>query len=82
MTNETAPDTTPAPIAPWDTLTAREKETALMLGRGDTNREIAKALGISIKTVDTHRGHILKKLDCKNNAKLVLFLVRNGIVAP
>lgn len=66
----------------WDTLTSREREIALMLGRGDTNREIANALGVSIKTIDTHRGHILKKLQVKNNAKLVLFLVREGKLVP
>lgn len=70
------------PVNKWDTLTNREKEVALLLGRGDTNREIAKALGISIKTVDTHRGHLLDKLELANNAKLVLYLVREGHVTP
>lgn len=73
---------TVVPPPSWDLLTVREKEIALMLGKGDTNREIAAALNISIKTVDTHRGNILEKLQLKNNAKLVLFLVREGKVAP
>lgn len=75
-------DTTPPVVTLWDGLTVREREVALMLGRGDTNREISKALGVSIKTVDTHRGHLLKKLACANNAKLVLYLVREGRVTP
>jgi DNA-binding CsgD family transcriptional regulator len=54
-----------------------------MLARGDANREIAKALGISIKTVDTHRGHVLKKMKLKNNVALALWCVRAGLpVAP
>jgi DNA-binding CsgD family transcriptional regulator len=73
-------DNLPPPA--WDLLTEREKECALLLARGETNREIATALGVSIKTIDTHRGHIMKKLRCKNNATLVLFLVRDGKVTP
>lgn len=52
-------------------LTAREREVAEKLAVGLTNRQIASALEISIKTVDTHRGHVLKKLGLKNNAELV-----------
>ena len=74
MTNDTAP--------PWQRLTEREQEIAFMLGTCETNREIAKALGISIKTVDTHRGHILKKLGCKNNVALARFMIREGLVKP
>lgn len=66
----------------WDRLTLREREVALMLARGDTNREIANALGISIKTVDTHRGHVLAKLECKNNVGLARFMIREGRVTP
>jgi two-component system response regulator NreC len=67
----------------WITLSPREVEVALMLARGDANREIAKALGISIKTVDTHRGHVLKKMKLKNNVALALWCVRAGLpVAP
>lgn len=39
-------------------------------------REIAKRLGISAKTVDTHRAHALRKLQCRNNVRLALYLVR------
>ena len=46
-----------------------------MLATGDPNREIAKALGISQKTVDTHRAHLLKKLGCKNNVALLRFMI-------
>lgn len=69
------------PVSLWAGLTAREQEIALLLGRGDTNREISSALNISIKTVDTHRGHILKKLACRNNVALARYLIRESKVS-
>jgi DNA-binding NarL/FixJ family response regulator len=68
-------------VAPWDTLSKREQEVALLLGCGDNNREIAAALGISVKTIDTHRSHVLKKLRLRNNVALTRFLIREGKVA-
>lgn len=75
---------TPAPVVltPWDTLTNREKEVALMLSRGDSCREIAKALTLSVKTVDTHRLHVMKKLRCRGNVDLVRLTIREGRVQP
>jgi len=70
------------PTSLWDTLTPREKEVALLLGRGDTSREIAALLDISTKTVDTHRLHVMKKLDCRNNVRLALYLVRERRMTP
>lgn len=67
---------------PYPELTERELECAFMLARGETNREIAKALGISIKTVDTHRGHLLKKLGTRNNVALARLMIRDGLVTP
>lgn len=61
-------------------LTSREREVALLLAVGKTNREIAKDLGISIKTIDTHRGHILKKLELRNNVELARMAIREGYV--
>jgi DNA-binding NarL/FixJ family response regulator len=62
-------------------LTAREMQVMEMLARGMTNREIAHDLQISIKTVDTHRGHVLKKLGLRNNSELTRFAVKHGYVA-
>lgn len=76
-----APVITPAPSL-WDTLSKREQEIAKHLVNAWSNREIAEALGISIKTVDTHRGHIIKKLACKNNVGLARYAIREGIVLP
>lgn len=65
---------------PASALTARELQVMEMLARGMTNREIAEHLDISVKTVDTHRGHVLKKLSLRNNSELTRFAVKNGYV--
>ncbi|HEY1817533.1 MAG TPA: response regulator transcription factor [Kofleriaceae bacterium] len=65
---------------PAGALTAREQQVMEMLARGMTNREIAEHLSISIKTVDTHRGHVLKKLGLRNNSELTRFAVKHGYV--
>ncbi len=65
---------------PASALTAREAQVMEMLARGMTNREIAEHLEISIKTVDTHRGHVLKKLGLRNNSELTRFAVKHGYV--
>jgi DNA-binding CsgD family transcriptional regulator len=69
------------PSSPWTTLTTRERDVAMLLALGHTNREISIALGISIKTVDTHRGHIIKKLACRNNVGLLRFMLREGVAS-
>lgn len=51
-------------------LTPREHEVLLMVGRGDTSKQIAGQLGISIKTVEIHRGNLMSKLDASNAAML------------
>ena len=66
---------------PAGALTARELEVMRMLARGMTNREIAEHLSISIKTIDTHRGHVLKKLNLRNNSELTRFAVKHGYVS-
>ena len=65
---------------PASALTARELQVMELLARGMTNREIAEHLEISIKTVDTHRGHVLKKLGLRNNSQLTRFAVKHGNV--
>jgi len=65
---------------PASALTARELQVMEMLARGMTNREISEHLAIALKTVDTHRGHVLKKLGLRNNAELARFAVKHGYV--
>jgi DNA-binding NarL/FixJ family response regulator len=55
---------------PTESLTAREQEVALLLGRGLTNRQIAKELSISEHTVASHVGKILKKLGLRSRAQI------------
>lgn len=61
-------------------LSSREEEVLRLLAAGLTNREIAAQLSLSIKTVDTHRGHILKKLGLRTNADLTRYAVRHRLV--
>lgn len=61
-------------------LSSREFQVLELLAQGWTNREIADHLHISIKTVDTHRGHVLKKLRLRNNSDLTRFAVKHGYV--
>lgn len=64
----------------WDTLSPREVDVALLLARGESCREIAPALGISIKTADTHRHNVLKKLKCRNAVMVARLALREGRV--
>jgi two-component system invasion response regulator UvrY len=63
-----------------DLLSKREFQVMSFLAQGMTNREIADILQISVKTVDTHRGHVLKKLRLRNNSDLTRFAIANGYV--
>ncbi len=65
----------------YDLLTSREREILQLLAEGKTNKEMATALNISPYTVETHRGHILQKLNLHNSAELVLYAVRKGIIS-
>lgn len=63
-------------------LSAREREILQLLAEGNTNKEIADALTLSLKTVETHRANIMRKLAFRNLADLALYAVRNHIVEP
>jgi two-component system response regulator NreC len=65
----------------YDLLTSREREILQLLAEGKTNKEIATSLNISPYTVETHRSHILQKLNLHNSAELVLYAVRKGIIS-
>ena len=67
---------------PIDTLSMRELQVLRRLAMGNTNREIAETYSISIKTVDTYRFRILKKLNLRNNAELSRFAIQNNLVEP
>lgn len=61
-------------------LTEREIQVVRLIAEGLSNREIAERLSISVKTVDTHRGNIMEKLNVHNTAELIKYAIRKGIV--
>jgi len=63
-------------------LTARERDVVRLLADGKSNREIASSLGISIKTVETHRSAIMRKLGLQSITDLVRYAIRNKIIQP
>ena len=66
--------------SPLETLSTRELQVLRRLAMGNTNREIAEAYHISIKTVDTYRFRLLKKLKLRNNADLSRFAIQNNLI--
>lgn len=67
---------------PTNALTPREREIVQLIAEGRLNKEIAVVLGVSIKTVETHRAAAMHKLDLKTTADLVRYAVRNSIIEP
>jgi DNA-binding NarL/FixJ family response regulator len=61
-------------------LSAREREILQLLAENKSNKDIAKALGISVRTVETHRRSVMQKLDANSIVQLVHYAIRNGIV--
>jgi DNA-binding NarL/FixJ family response regulator len=72
------PDGSPA----LEPLSDRERDVVHLLALGYTNQEIGKKLFISVRTVDTHRAHIMRKLDLETRAELVMFALANGVIGP
>ncbi|MDR6947538.1 DNA-binding NarL/FixJ family response regulator [Pseudomonas sp. 2957] len=68
-------------IADSHNLTARQLEILRLIVRGKSTREIANGLGLSVKTVETHRAQIMKRLQIYDVAGLVLFAVREQIIS-
>jgi DNA-binding NarL/FixJ family response regulator len=63
-------------------LTPREREIVQLLSEGKTNKEVGEILTISVKTAETHRARIMRKLAIGSVAELVRYAIRNGIIAP
>ena len=63
-------------------LTPREREILQLLAEGRKNRDVGKALNISVKTAETHRARIMAKLGIDSVADLVRYAIRNGLIAP
>ncbi len=65
---------------PYELLTPREKQVLKLIGEGLTHKEIASALGISVKTAVAHQTNICEKLDMHSKAELIKFAIYKGIV--
>jgi len=74
--------TEPAAEQVADPLTARERETLQLVAEGKSSKEVAVALGLSVKTVDTHRVNIMRKLDLHSVSELVRYAIRNKMIEP
>jgi DNA-binding NarL/FixJ family response regulator len=70
----------PADQAEREILTPREREIVQLLAEGKSTKEVAVALGLSVKTAETHRSNIMRKLNLHSISELVLYAVRNNIV--
>ena len=65
----------------YDSLSEREREIFQLVAEGHSTKEIAELLSVSPATVETHRAHILQKLDIHNTAELVRYAVRRGVIS-
>jgi DNA-binding NarL/FixJ family response regulator len=64
----------------YETLTQRERQVLKLLAEGKTSRDIAKYLGISLKTAMTHRANLMAKLGLHSRAEVVKYAIRNGVI--
>lgn len=64
----------------YDALSEREKQVLRLIGEGQTTQEIAEVLGISASTVQTHRAHIMEKLNLRRRSELMKYAVRRGFI--
>lgn len=65
----------------YDLLTTRERQVLQLIAEGKTNRQVAQALELAVKTVDTHRMRLMHKLNIHDQTTLVKFAVRKGLVS-
>jgi DNA-binding NarL/FixJ family response regulator len=69
-----------ARAAPRNRLTLREREIVRLLAEGKSSKDVSKALGISVKTAETHRANIMRKLELHSVSELVRYAIRNQII--
>jgi len=87
-----APDTERAAVKEWlesgrhdrldDPLTPRELDVVKLIAEAHTNKQIAQALHVSEKTVESHRANVLSKLGMRDRVELVRYAIRRGLVEP
>jgi two-component system response regulator NreC len=67
---------------PADPLTTQEHRVLVLIAEGKRSKEIAQALGISVKTAESHKSRIMDKLDIHETAGLVRYAIRRGVIEP
>ncbi|MCX6139011.1 MAG: response regulator transcription factor [Ignavibacteriales bacterium] len=78
---EAAPETDPLNAKPFrGLLTPREREILQLVAEGKTHQQISSTLHISVRTVDTHRNNIMRKLDLHDAAALITYAIKQGVV--
>jgi RNA polymerase sigma factor (sigma-70 family) len=65
----------------YELLSTREREVLQLIAEGKSNKDIANLLGLSVYTVETHRGNILQKLNLHSVPELILYAVRKGVIS-
>ncbi len=70
----------PAALSDLDKLTAREREILQLIAEGNTTKEVAAKLNISVKTADSHRTNVMSKLDIHDVASLTRFAIQQGLI--
>lgn len=66
----------------YNLLSAREREVLQMIAEGQSTKQIAKELNLSVKTIETYRKHIMDKLDLRSVAQLTKYAIREGLTSP
>ena len=67
---------------PPEPLSLREREVLQLIAEGKTTKEVAVVLGVSAKTVESHRTRLMAKLNIHETASLVRYAIRRGLVQP
>lgn len=67
-------------IDPYEKLTTRERQVLQLIAEGKTNRQVSEKLNVAVKTVDTHRTRLMRKLEIHDQTSLVKFAIRKGLV--
>ena len=68
--------------SPADPLSARERQVLQLVGEGRSTKEVAVQLGVSVKTAESHRARLMRKLDIHETASLVRYAIRRGLIQP
>jgi two-component system, NarL family, response regulator NreC len=68
--------------SPADPLSARERQVLQLVGEGKSTKEVAAQLGVSVKTAESHRARLMRKLDIHETASLVRYAIRRGLIQP